>query len=200
LLFLPITGRRRPFHDFWMKWNPDLKMNLIILPWFLADESLLYPALGAIPGNFGTVNVTMGYPVKNSVVYGFFLLLINLLKNKRLSENGKPVVYHRFVTDVLNHQLLGNIEPEKTAEFLAKLKEKNRITVPLDEVDFSPLHRLIFSLPKKVQDYSRWFLEILSRFYETVNATGENNQLLAEMIYSIYQAIEKLEMVFRSCC
>lgn len=161
----------------------------------LADESLLYPALGAIPGNFGTVNVTMGYPVKNSVVYGFILLLINLLKNKRMGEKGKPVVYHRFVTDVLNHQLLGNIEPEKIAEFLINLKEKNRITVPLDEIDFSPLHRLIFSLPKNVQDYSRWFLEILGRFYEKINATGENNQLLAEMIYSIYQAIEKLETV-----
>jgi RecB family exonuclease len=161
----------------------------------LADESLLYPALGAIPLEFGTVNVTMGYPVKNSVVYGFILLLINLLKNKRLSENGMPVVYHRFVTDVLNHQMLGNIEPEKTAEFLAKLKEKNRITVPLNEIGFSSFHRLIFSLPVNVQDYSRWFLEILGRFYEMVTESVENNQMLAEMIYVIYQAVEKLEMV-----
>ncbi len=161
----------------------------------LADESLLYPALGAIPGNFGKVNVTMGYPVKNSVVYGFLLLLTNLLKNKRLNEQGKPVVYHRFVTDVLNHQLLGNIEPEKTTEFLANLKEKNRITVPLGEIDFSSLHRLIFSVPAKVTDYSHWFLEILGRFYEIINESAKNNHLLAEMIYSIYQAIEKLEAV-----
>jgi len=46
----------------------------------LADETLLYPALGAIPPDYGTVNVTMGYPVKNSVVFGFLLLLVNLLK------------------------------------------------------------------------------------------------------------------------
>jgi CRISPR/Cas system-associated exonuclease Cas4 (RecB family) len=161
----------------------------------LADESLLFPALGSIPNDFGTVNVTMGYPVKNSVVYGFLLLLVNLLKNKRLDENSRLVVYHRFVTDVLNHQLLGNIAPEKTAEFLANLKEKNRITVPLDEIGFSLLHQVIFKLPDSVKEYSRWFLEILGRFYETVSETEEKNQLLSEMIYSIYQAIEKLEMV-----
>lgn len=161
----------------------------------LADESLLYPALGAIPGNFGTVNVTMGYPVKNSVVYGFLLLLVNLLKNKRLDENGKPVLYHRFVTDVLNHQLLGDIEPEKTAGFLASLKEKNRITVPLDEINFSTLHRLIFQLPEKVENYSRWFLNILGSFYEMVKRKENENQLLCELIFSIYQAVEKLESV-----
>jgi len=161
----------------------------------LADESLLYPALGAIPDDFGTVNVTMGYPVKNSVVYGFILLLINLLKNKRIDENGKPVMYHRFVTDILNHQLLGNIETEKTAEFLENLKEKNRITVPVGEIDFSTLHRLIFQLPEKVENYSRWFLEILGSFYEIVKSNETENQLLAELIFSIYQAIEKLGSV-----
>jgi hypothetical protein len=161
----------------------------------LADESLLYPALGAIPPDYGTVNVTMGYPVKNSVVYGFLLLLVNLLKNKRLNEKEEPVVYHRFVTDVLNHQLLGSIEPEKTTEFLATLKERNRITVPLKEIDFSSIHRLIFSLPLNVADYSRWFLNILSHFYEMIRETESGNQLLSELIYALYQAIEKLDSV-----
>lgn len=161
----------------------------------LADESLLYPALGAIPTNFGTVNVTMGYPVKNSVVYGFILLLVNLLKNKRLNSEGKTVVYHRFVTDVLNHQLLGNIEPEKTADFVAYLKENNRVSVLLEEVSFSPLHRLIFSLPGKVDEFSDWFLQILGYFYEKTEGEDGNKPLLSELIYSIYQAIEKLGAV-----
>jgi RecB family exonuclease len=161
----------------------------------LADESLLYPVLGAIPNNFGTVNVTMGYPVKNSVVYGFLLLLVNLLKNRRKKEGGGFVLYHRYLTDILNHQLLGTVEPEKTAEFLAALKENNRITVPLDEINFSPFHRLIFSTPENVEDYSSWFLEILTRFYESVREYIPEDNLLQELIYSIYQAIEKLDSV-----
>jgi RecB family exonuclease len=164
----------------------------------LADESLLYPALGAIPEDFGTVNVTMGYPVKNSVVFGFLLLLVNLLKNSRINDAGERIAYHRYVTDVLNHQLLGNIEKEKAAAFLANLKEKNLITVPLNEIDFSPLHRLIFSLPGNVNEYSRWFLEILAHFYDEVKESSEENQLLPELIYSVYQAIEKLHAVVKT--
>jgi hypothetical protein len=161
----------------------------------LADESLLFPALGAIPADFGTVNVTMGYPVRNSVVYGFLLLLVNLLKNRRLDENGRQVVYYRYVTDILNHQLMGDVEPDKAAQFLARLKEKNLISVPLEEIDISAFHQLIFSLPEKVEDYSGWFLKILSRFYESVKQSGENNQLLAEMVYAVHTAVEKLDAV-----
>lgn len=161
----------------------------------LADESLLFPVLGAIPEDFETVNVTMGYPVKNAVVYGFLLLLVNILKNLRRSEEGHPVVYHRFVTDVLNHQMLRNIEPEKNARFLADLKANNRISVYLKEINFSPLHKLIFSPPERVGDYSRYFLKILGRFYDLLKDTEPENQLLPELIYSIYQSIEKLDAV-----
>lgn len=161
----------------------------------LADESLLYPALGAIPSDVGKVNITMGYPVKNSVVYGFLLLLVNLLKNRRKNTEGRFLIYHRYITDILNHQLLGNIEPEKATEFLAKLKDKNQITVPLDEVNFSQFHRLIFSTPENVKDFSPWFLKILSRFYEIVRENDTENKLLQELIYSIYQAIENLNSV-----
>jgi CRISPR/Cas system-associated exonuclease Cas4 (RecB family) len=188
-------GQAQAIPQFLEETDSGLKREFDNTAVVLADESLLFPALGAVSGDFGTVNVTMGYPVKNSVVYGFILLLINLLKNKRVNENGEPVAYHRFVTDVLNHQLLGNTEPEKAAEFLAKLKENNRINVPLDEVGFSPLHQLIFTLPETVKDYSRWFLEILGQFYETIKSIEDNNHLLSEIIYSVYQAIEKLELV-----
>ncbi len=161
----------------------------------LADESLLFPALGAIPEIFETVNVTMGYPVKNSVVYGFLVLLFNLLKNRKKNSDGQTVVYHRFVTDILNHQLLGNVEPDKAIQFLSDIKTHNRISIPVNDIDFSPLHKLIFSFPEKVEAYGAYFLEILASFYELVNDADEKNQMLPELIYSIYQAVEKLESV-----
>lgn len=164
----------------------------------LADESLLFPVLGAIPENKGTVNVTMGYPVKNSVVYGFLLLLINLLKNRKINTNNELVVYHRFVTDILNHQLLGNTEPQKTKLFLSDLKIKNQILVPLKSIDFSPLHQLIFSLPEKTEYYSDYFLNILGEFYQSLNVSDSENKMLLELIYTIYQSVEKLKAVINN--
>jgi hypothetical protein len=53
----------------------------VILP----DESLLLPVLHSIPENIPSLNVTMGYPFKNSLLYNFIRSLYSLQKNR----NGK---------------------------------------------------------------------------------------------------------------
>ena len=174
--------------------KPDFDNTAIVL----ADESLLFSALGAIPEETGTVNITMGYPVKNSVVYGFLMLLVNLLKNQKKDAENNLAVYHRFVTDILNHQLLGGIEPGKSKDFVARLNYNNKITVALKDIDFSELHRQIFSLPEKVVDYSDYFLEILGSFFTWIKTEDPGNKMLPELIYSIYGAIEKLKAVVQN--
>ena len=159
----------------------------------LADESLLYATLGAIPKEIGTVNVTMGYPVKNSVVYGFLLLLINLIKNLKKDSNGNPIVYHRFVSDILNHQFLGEIEPEKARKIVAYIKSNNKIMVSLNEMNFSEVNRQIFSVPESVADYSDYFLTILGSFYFRIKEQKPENKMLPELIFTVYSAIEKLK-------
>jgi CRISPR/Cas system-associated exonuclease Cas4 (RecB family) len=163
----------------------------------LADESLLFASLGAIPSNIETVNITMGYPAKNSMVYGFIILLVNLLKNKRNDENRGVVAYHRFVTDILNHQLLSRWEIEKNKAFLSGIQSKNRFTIPLDEIDFSPIHKIIFTLPVKVEDYSSYFLDVLGEIVRKFQAEGAEDAMMAEIIYSLYQSIEKLDVAIR---
>ena len=160
----------------------------------LADESLLFPVLGAIPESYETINVTMGYPVRNSMVHGFLLLLIRLLKNKKVADNGEITVYHRFVTDILRHQLLSTIETETVNSFLAEIQSYNKITIKLSEINFSDIHKTIFSLPLKVQDYSRYFLQVLSAVH-SVFSHNENESILIEIINSVYNAVEKLDLL-----
>ena len=190
-----VYGQSQEIPQFFGEIKEDLKKEFDNTAIVLADESLLFSALGAIPENTGTVNITMGYPVKNSVVYGFLLLLVNLLKNRRTDSNGNILVYHRFVTDVLNHQLLNNVAPEKANAFISALKAKNKITVALSEIDFSEMHRRIFALPEKVMDYSDYFLNVLAGLYTRLKEQETSNSMLLELIYSVYQSIEKLKSV-----
>lgn len=190
-----VYGQSQEIPQFLSEIKDELKKEFDNTAIVLADESLLFSALGAIPENAGTVNITMGYPVKNSVVYGFLLLLVNLLKNRRIDNNGNVLVYHRFVTDVLNHQLLNNIEPEKTNTFISELKAKNKITVTLSEIDFSDMHRRIFALPEKVVDYSDYFLNVLAGLYARLKEQETANSMLLELVYSVYQSVEKLKSV-----
>ncbi|NOR73586.1 MAG: hypothetical protein GQ525_00345, partial [Draconibacterium sp.] len=164
----------------------------------LADESLLFSSLGAIPNSVETVNITMGYPVKNSMIYGFLMLLVNLLKNKKVNKKGETIAYYRYVTDILNHQLLNNWETEIGKVFISNVRLKNRITIELNEIDFTSFHKLIFSLPEKSEKYSRYFLDVLGAIYQKLNDIEKDNKMLLEIIYSIYQAIEKLESVIKN--
>ncbi len=158
----------------------------------LADESLLFPVLGAIPESYATINVTMGYPVRNSMVHGFLFLLIRLLKNKKVAENGEITVYHRFVTDILRHQLLSAVEAKTVNTYLAEIQTYNKITIRLSEINFSDIHKTIFSVPLKVQDYSRYFLQVLSAVH-SVFSNSENESILIEIINTVYNAVEKLD-------
>ncbi|MEN8117847.1 MAG: PD-(D/E)XK nuclease family protein [Bacteroidota bacterium] len=192
-----VFGQSQQVPVFLEETKPDFKQEFDNTAIVLADESLLFSALGAIPESIDKVNVTMGYGVRNSVVYGFLMLLVNLLKNRR-EEGSGFVAYHKYVTDILNHQLLGSAGTDISKKFVAGLKQNNRVTVSLTEIDFSPLHKLIFTLPEKVDDYSGYFLQVLGVFYQQFNSLETDNKMLTELIYSVYQAIEKLGSVVES--
>lgn len=163
----------------------------------LADETLLFSSLGAIPADTDTINVTMGYPVKNSMIFGFLMLLVNLLKNKRYDEKNGFVAYYRFVTDILNHQLIAQCESEKTKAFINKIQTKNKIKITLSEIDFSDLHKIVFTLPEKAENYSNYLLNVLSEIVRKFKIDGLENAMMSEIVYSIYQSVERLGIVVK---
>ena len=68
----------------------------------LTDENLLLPLLHALPAEIGKVNVTMGYPLKQSLSYSFVERLIEL-QNHAWQKEGKPLFYHADVLGLLSH-------------------------------------------------------------------------------------------------
>lgn len=193
-----IFGQSQQIPNFLKETEFDFSKQFDNTAIILADESLLFSSLGAIPDDIGTINITMGYPVKNSMIYGFLMLLANLLKNKKADEQRGVNAYYRYVTDILNHQLLGYWETEQGKTFVNEVRLRNRITISLNEIDFTPFHNLMFSVPEKVENYSRYFLDVLGGIYQKLKGAETDNKMLLEIIYSIYQAIEKLESVVKN--
>lgn len=60
----------------------------------LADEKLLLPLLYAIPLEDQKLNVTMGYPMKSTIVYDFALSYLELMR--RAQKKGGDVVFHVY--------------------------------------------------------------------------------------------------------
>jgi CRISPR/Cas system-associated exonuclease Cas4 (RecB family) len=157
----------------------------------LADESLLFNALGALPEDAGKVNVTMGYPVKYSPVNGFLYLLSALLRNAPAAGDNEQRLYFRQVTDILNHQILAAVEPVKVKEFLRNVVAGNRIYLEPGELFFSRIHELVFTLPSGVAEYPGYFLRILEELY-VLASESESSQIVREIISQLYQSAEQV--------
>ena len=71
----------------------------------LADENLLFPVLHSLPADLTDINVTMGYPLRNTPVAGYFELVLNLHESAQRLSKGKPnySFYHSDILKLLSH-------------------------------------------------------------------------------------------------
>lgn len=71
----------------------------------LADENLLFPVLHSLPENMEDINVTMGYPLRNTPVAGYFDLVFSLHENARKIAGGRNdySYYHTDLVRLLSH-------------------------------------------------------------------------------------------------
>ena len=71
----------------------------------LADENLLFPVLHSLPSDLTDINVTMGYPLKNTPVAGYFDLIFSLHENGMKFGKGKSTYsfYHTDLIKLLSH-------------------------------------------------------------------------------------------------
>lgn len=68
----------------------------------LTDENLLLPVLHSMPDCVEKINITMGYPLRQTLAYSFVERLIELQNHKK--ERGQGVVfYHSDVMGLLTH-------------------------------------------------------------------------------------------------
>lgn len=83
------------------KTDPLLTSTALVL----ADENLLFPVLHSLPENLQDINVTMGYPLKNTPVAGYFDLVFAMHENGSKLAQGKPnySFYHSDVIKLLSH-------------------------------------------------------------------------------------------------
>ncbi|MFY0594427.1 PD-(D/E)XK nuclease family protein [Roseivirga sp.] len=102
----------------------------------LADEKLLLPLLYAIPLSDQHVNVTMGYPMKSTVVYDFALSYLELIRRAKVTSgdtvfhvydlrpflsNAYTSIFHEGIYDDLNHWF---VQEKKNKVSLSALLER----------------------------------------------------------------------------
>lgn len=177
------------------------KLNIssaIIFP----KENILLPALQSIPSEVESLNITMGYPIKETPAFSLAEFLVRLQINAQQSKEGVIRFYHRDVQAVLNHPYVRLCEPEKSMSIISNIKRSNRIYPRDEELALSELLKKIFSKQNEVNPIASYLLEICNAVAKTIagKAKEQDNQQLRidlEFLYALHKSLTRVGGVLK---
>jgi CRISPR/Cas system-associated exonuclease Cas4 (RecB family) len=167
----------------------------------LADENLLIPVLTSLPENIGDINITMGYPLKHTLVYSLIKHLMDLQRNATVIKEVVRFGY-RDVISILKHTLMTGLMNETDNEIISEITETNLLWVPSDRFAHSAHLAMVFAKPVTSTMLSEYFKNILTLIASSdekkTNAPDNKNIALNirnEFIYRIILSINRLETI-----
>lgn len=193
------------------------KENALNTALALADETLLMPVLSSLPTDIGEINVSMGYPLKETQVYSLITMLIDLHQNKRIKENSEELFYHSDVKRLLQHGLFSGQDRELVSTFIDEITKSNQVYINFEKqknagnplpfifhsgissTNFIPyLLSVLDNIAEKLQDKSLQLIdteqEALARVTNNLRRMNDilNNSTIAYSFKSLLRLIEKL--------
>ena len=127
----------------------------------LTDESLLIPLLHSLPKELGDeINVTMGYPLRQTTAYAFIERLIELQKNSRCGSD-KTTFYHIDVMGLLSHPYITERAEKESESLRKKILDGRYIRVKKEEFSGHKLLKTIFCSTSSWEELSKYLLDVI---------------------------------------
>lgn len=165
----------------------------IILP----QENLMIPVLKSLPEIESGVNVTIGYPLKETPAYGLAELLIRLQINTRVSNEDEIRFYHRDVIAILNHPYIRFCEPEASARLLKSIKENNQIYPTSSLLSKSLLLQSIFKKVSGAAHLNDYLIAVCSSVASYISSSEPNSNFSStinlEFLFALFKSLNRLK-------
>ncbi len=165
--------------------SPD--KAVVVLP----HEHMLFPTLHAIPDSIDKVNITMGYPLKDTPVFSLLESVLNLQKLRKESLVNGVSFYYKPLVSLLEHPLLYALEEGRIKQLISDIKRRNLIMLYQEELELKhPIFQSIFQKPDHALKY---LLGILKGLYDTWKDKGHDLEL--EFISQYYHHVQQLDQM-----
>ncbi|MDA1120480.1 MAG: PD-(D/E)XK nuclease family protein [Bacteroidetes bacterium] len=142
----------------------------------LADEGLLFPVLNSIPPSVSSINVTMGFPLKNTPLFSLLQSLLELQQNVKQSSNG-TYFYYRHVLALLRHPYIFEDFGEESTRIGDLIEKYNKVYVGAQWLNnFNPFFGEIF---KKIDEdsLSTYIEDLLLKVIKKEDGNLENEYI-----------------------
>ncbi|MFI3285806.1 MAG: PD-(D/E)XK nuclease family protein [Rikenellaceae bacterium] len=166
----------------------------------LTDENLLTPLLYALPKETGKVNVTMGYPLKNSLAYSLIERLLALQSQAKRRNGSNPQFYYVDVLALLSHPYINTIDKEVFAEIETQINLERLISVDRETLlsGRPPYLASIFEACNSWQALSTYLQRTIS-FVARHPYQGEDSNRRLEFLATLTEHISTLHNSLENC-
>ena len=163
----------------------------------LTDENLLLPLLYALPADIGRVNVTMGFPLRQSLAYTFVERLVELQNHRRRKGDG-CTFYHADVAGILAHHYVAECDASLTRPIHEEIVRDRRISVDAAWLGRNELLKRIFTPAATWRELSDYMLDVVAAVarqpYE-----GDDARQRVEFLAVIAEQVTKLRNSLDEC-
>lgn len=164
----------------------------------LTDESLLTPLLHSLPEKLASnVNVTMGYPLRQTAAYSFIERLLDLQKNCRTTADS-PSFYHVDVVPLLTHPYLMQSVGDEAMRLRSHIIKNRMIRVDSALFGHNEMLKMIFSTAEDYGNLSAYLLGVvellLEQRFDSADWYNQRSYLLL-----VKESIIKLDNCLKKC-
>lgn len=176
----------------------DLVNCAIVLP----DENLLIPVLNSIPEEIEDINVTMGLPMKGSLLYSL-MAQIATIQLHTIQRGGKWYFYHKQVWDLFSNDLFRKSADQQTLEIITKVKADAKYYIPQDELLGTKVMDVIFqpivkdhkaASVQQIREFAKYQKSVITTLAPSV-AQDPSMALELEYAKEYYRCVNVLEDV-----
>jgi CRISPR/Cas system-associated exonuclease Cas4 (RecB family) len=157
----------------------------------LADENLMLPAIHAIPETWDKINVTLGYPLKNTPAYGLVEALMTLQQSMRTTKQGKTWFYHRHLLAVLRHQYIATLLGEPGRHLVNDLIAGNQVFIEKSRIPQNELTDRLLTKTESSEELTNYLKEVLHAIYRHLKENPDTS-LEREFVYHLFLTIKRL--------
>ena len=164
----------------------------------LADENLLVPVLQSLPEEVENINVTMGYPLKNTPLNNFFeFYLTALLNAERFGHNGQLTYHYKDILKIVQLPFSKTVfSTENCLAVKQEITKKNWVFINKEKLDFIN-EKLGISLPNTytingVLEQCLAYIDKAKSIYSKQKKEDKNMDLELEYLFQFAKLFNQL--------
>ena len=155
----------------------------IVLP----DEGLFMPLLNSVAGDISRINVTLGYPLRNSSIASLMRIVAKMHSqaSRIVNQTGdyEYGFYREDVKSVLTHPIIKSLYPRKSIELISEIDNNNLYQVPehlFEETEFNQLFVTIRNTndSKDVVDYLDRLMDFVTQLNDIFAADNGSGKTI----------------------